>query len=79
MDQVFHAGALIRTLTDWAYGLAPAIGGLMFMYHHLAGTTSGDEQTAAHHKRAQRNAIINTLIALSGTTLMRWGSQYVGK
>ena len=79
MDQVFNASALIRDLTYWLYGLIPATGGLAYIVHYYLGTTSGDDQEVALHKRAQRKAIYGTIAALAINSGIGWLSRYVGR
>jgi hypothetical protein len=64
---------LLSTASGWLLGIIPVGGGLMAGYHwFMSGAgAGGDEMVAAQHKRATRNVLFGTILAMSAMGLVR--------
>jgi len=65
--------SLLSAASGWLLGLIPAGGGLMAGYHwFMSGPgAGGDEMVAAQHKRATRNVLLGTVLAMSAMGLVK--------
>ena len=65
--------ALLSAATGWLLGIVPVGGGLMASYHwFMSGPgAGGDEMLASQHKRATRNTLIGTLLAVCAVGLVK--------